>query len=68
MKTHQVLHMEIFPPARGQLTLLTIATPRGIFTGCADYAPRHAVADLVDIWHPVPRWMRPWQVIEPFLE
>jgi len=39
---------------------------RGIARAVVRHQPA-AGPDLVDIWHPVPRWMRPWQVIEPFL-
>lgn len=66
MMQHELLYVEIYPPARGQPTLFTIATPRGVFAGCVEYRRRPTVDD-VDIWHPVPRWMRPSEVLEPFL-
>ena len=67
MMQHQVLHIDQYPRARFALGI-TITTPRGIFTGLAERRQIHTAADRVDVWHPVPRWMRPWQVLEPFLE
>lgn len=48
---------------------ITILTERGVFAGMMNprreqALPRPTAFDTVDIWHPVPRWMRPWQVLE----
>ena len=75
MMQHELLSIEQYPQHWGDIGV-TIGTPRGVFTGVVDaLAVQRAVmgvrqADLpgfVDIWHPVPRWMRPFQVVEPFL-
>lgn len=62
MMQHKLLLAETYPPACGQPTLFAIATPRGLFTGLVHYRPRPSV-DQVDVWHPVPRWMLPGEVL-----
>lgn len=46
-----------------------IETARGLFAGVIPYhkvnalPPRSLGPDQVDIWHPVPRWMAPGEVL-----
>ncbi len=70
MMQHQLLTIDQYPSAWGDVGV-TIATPRGVFTGWVDqrrlqslFGVRQAdLPDCVDTWHPVPRWMRPSEVL-----